>query len=167
MARVTVEDCVDKVENRFELVLLASHRARMISSGAPLTIDRDNDKNPVVALREIADETIAPDDLKEDLIHSCRNTSRSTSRRPRPVPLIASPPSRRRRRRRGRLRPHVGGGACSAASKAWFRRTRPKISEQSGDRRLRSSRVNTFAILYSVVYRSPAALRGLARSRRM
>ena len=55
MARVTVEDCIDKVENRFELVLLASHRARMVSSGAPITIDRDNDKNPVVALREIAD----------------------------------------------------------------------------------------------------------------
>jgi DNA-directed RNA polymerase subunit omega len=70
MARVTVEDCVDKVENRFELVLLAGHRARMIASGSPLTIDRDNDKNPVVALREIADETIHPDDLKEDLIHS-------------------------------------------------------------------------------------------------
>jgi DNA-directed RNA polymerase subunit omega len=70
MARVTVEDCVDKVPNRFELVLLASHRARMITSGAPLTIDRDRDKNPVVALREIADETIGPDDLKEDLIHS-------------------------------------------------------------------------------------------------
>jgi len=70
MARVTVEDCVDKVENRFELVLLAGHRARMIASGSPLTIHRDNDKNPVVALREIADETIAPGDLKEDLIHS-------------------------------------------------------------------------------------------------
>ena len=70
MARVTVEDCIDKVENRFELVLLASHRARMISSGAPLTIDRDNDKNPVVALREIADSSVSPDDLKEDLIHS-------------------------------------------------------------------------------------------------
>lgn len=70
MARVTVEDCIDKVDNRFELVLLASHRARLISSGSPLTIDRDRDKNPVVALREIADETIAPDDLKEQLIHS-------------------------------------------------------------------------------------------------
>jgi DNA-directed RNA polymerase subunit omega len=70
MARVTVEDCIDKVENRFELVLLASHRARMISSGSQLTIDRDNDKNPVVALREIADTTIATGDLKEDLIHS-------------------------------------------------------------------------------------------------
>jgi DNA-directed RNA polymerase subunit omega len=70
MARVTVEDCIDKVENRFELVLLAGHRGRMISSGAQITIDRDNDKNPVVALREIADATISPGDLKEDLIHS-------------------------------------------------------------------------------------------------
>ena len=70
MARVTVEDCIDKVENRFDLVLLASHRARMISSGSQITIDRDNDKNPVVALREIAETTISPDDLKEDLIHS-------------------------------------------------------------------------------------------------
>lgn len=70
MARVTVEDCVDKVDNRFELVLLASHRARQISQGGQITIDRDNDKNPVVALREIADETLSPGDLKEDLIHS-------------------------------------------------------------------------------------------------
>jgi DNA-directed RNA polymerase subunit omega len=70
MARVTVEDCIDKVENRFELVLLAGHRARQISQGAAITIDRDNDKNPVVALREIADETLSPGDLKEDLIHS-------------------------------------------------------------------------------------------------
>ncbi len=70
MARVTVEDCVDKVENRFELVLLAGHRSRMISNGSPLTIDRDNDKNPIVALREIADETVSPEDLYEDLIHS-------------------------------------------------------------------------------------------------
>ena len=70
VARVTVEDCVDKIENRFELVLLASHRARQIAQGQPITIDRDNDKNPVVALREIADETLSPGDLKEDLIHS-------------------------------------------------------------------------------------------------
>ena len=70
MARVTVEDCIDKVENRFDLVLLASHRARMISSGSQITLDRDNDKNPVVALREIAETTISPEDLKEDLIHS-------------------------------------------------------------------------------------------------
>ena len=70
MARVTVEDCIDKVDNRFELVLLAGPRARQISQGAQITIPRDNDKNPVVALREIADETLSPDDLKEDLIHS-------------------------------------------------------------------------------------------------
>lgn len=70
MARVTVEDCIDKVNNRFELVLLAGHRARQISSGADITIERDNDKNPVVALREIAEETLSPEDLKEDLIHS-------------------------------------------------------------------------------------------------
>ena len=70
MARVTVEDCIDKVENRFDLVLLASHRARLIAAGQPITVDRDNDKNPVVALREIADTTMEPDDLKEDLIHS-------------------------------------------------------------------------------------------------
>jgi DNA-directed RNA polymerase subunit omega len=70
MARVTVEDCVDKVPNRFELVLLAAHRARAIANGSPVTIDPDNDKNPVVALREIADKTIPPEDLKEGLIHS-------------------------------------------------------------------------------------------------
>ncbi|MBE7186314.1 MAG: DNA-directed RNA polymerase subunit omega [Methylobacterium mesophilicum] len=70
MARVTVEDCIDKVENRFELVLLAGFRARQISQGAPITVGRDNDKNPVVALREIADEMLSPDDLKENLIHS-------------------------------------------------------------------------------------------------
>src|SRR5260221_3851393 len=70
MARVTVEDCIDKVENRFDLVLLASHRARMVSAGSQITIDRDNDKNPVVALREIAEKTISPDDLKEELVHS-------------------------------------------------------------------------------------------------
>jgi DNA-directed RNA polymerase subunit omega len=70
MARVTVEDCIDKVNNRFELVLLAGHRARQISSGGSITIDRDNDKNPVVALREIAEETLSPGDLFEDLIHS-------------------------------------------------------------------------------------------------
>jgi DNA-directed RNA polymerase subunit omega len=68
MARVTVEDCIDKVPNRFELVLLAAHRGRMISQGAPLTVDRDNDKNPVVALREIADETIPVHEMREAAI---------------------------------------------------------------------------------------------------
>ncbi len=70
MARVTVEDCVDKVPNRFELVMLAAHRAREIAAGAPLTIDRDNDKNPVVSLREIAEETQSADDLRERMIES-------------------------------------------------------------------------------------------------
>ena len=70
MARVTVEDCVDKVPNRFDLVLLAAQRARQISGGAELTIDRDRDKNPVVALREIADETVRPRHLMEALVGS-------------------------------------------------------------------------------------------------
>ncbi|WP_339108142.1 DNA-directed RNA polymerase subunit omega [Thioclava sp. GXIMD4216] len=70
MARVTVEDCVDKVPNRFELVMLAAHRAREIAAGSALTVDRDNDKNPVCALREIADETQSADDLRERLIEA-------------------------------------------------------------------------------------------------
>ena len=70
MARVTVEDCVDKVSNRFDLVLLAAERARAISGGAELTVDRDRDKNPVVALREIAEETVRPVILKENLVQS-------------------------------------------------------------------------------------------------
>jgi DNA-directed RNA polymerase subunit omega len=70
MARVTVEDCVDKVPNRFELVMLAAHRAREISAGSPITVSRDNDKNPVVSLREIADETQRADDLRERLIEA-------------------------------------------------------------------------------------------------
>ena len=70
MARVTVEDCVDKVPNRFELVLLSAHRSRQISAGGAISVERDNDKNPVVALREIAEEQLSPGDLKEDLIHS-------------------------------------------------------------------------------------------------
>jgi DNA-directed RNA polymerase subunit omega len=88
MARVTVEDCIDKVDNRFDLVLLASHRARMISSGAQITIDRDNDKNPVVALREIADETISPGDLKEDLVHSLQKYVEVDEPEPEAVQLI-------------------------------------------------------------------------------
>ena len=68
MARVTVEDCVDKVPNRFDLVLLAAQRARQISSGAELTLDRDRDKNPVVALREIAEETVTPAELQEAVV---------------------------------------------------------------------------------------------------
>ncbi|WP_420138675.1 DNA-directed RNA polymerase subunit omega [Sphingomonas sp.] len=70
MARVTVEDCVDKISNRFDLVLLAAQRARQISGGAELTIDRDRDKNPVVALREIAEETVVPTDLTEAVVQN-------------------------------------------------------------------------------------------------
>ncbi len=70
MARVTVEDCGDKVPNRFELVLLAAHRARAIANGSPMTVEQENDKNPVIALREIAEQTIPPDDMRESLIHS-------------------------------------------------------------------------------------------------
>ena len=70
MARVTVEDCVDKVPNRFDLVMLAAHRAREVASGAPLSVDRDNDKNPVVALREIAEETQQADALRERMIEA-------------------------------------------------------------------------------------------------
>ena len=70
MARVTVEDCVDKVPNRFELVALAAHRAREITSGSAITVDRDNDKNPVVALREIAEDTQSVEGLRERLIES-------------------------------------------------------------------------------------------------
>ena len=68
MARVTVEDCVDKVSNRFDLVLMAAQRARQISGGADLTIERDRDKNPVVALREIAEETVKPKHLEEAIV---------------------------------------------------------------------------------------------------
>ncbi len=93
MARVTVEDCIDKVENRFELVLLAAHRARLISSGAPLTIDRDRDKNPVVALREIAEEAIQPDDLREQLIHSLQKYVEVDEPEAETVPALTSAPA--------------------------------------------------------------------------
>ena len=89
MARVTVEDCVDKVENRFDLVLLASHRARTITAGSPITVERDNDKNPVVALREIADKGVQPQDLKEELIHSLQKFTEVDEPEPEAVPLIA------------------------------------------------------------------------------
>lgn len=90
MARVTVEDCIDKVENRFDLVLIAAHRARLISAGAPITIDRDNDKNPVVSLREIADETLQPDDLREDLIHSLQKNVEVDEPEAEVVPALSS-----------------------------------------------------------------------------
>ncbi len=74
MARVTVEDCIEKIPNRFELVMVASQRARKIGTGAPLTVERDNDKNPVISLREVAAETVSLDGLKEDLVKSHQRT---------------------------------------------------------------------------------------------
>lgn len=73
MARVTVEDCIKKVDNRFDLILMAAHRARLIANGGEITVSRDNDKNPVVALREIGAGSIPPEDLEEDLIHSLQS----------------------------------------------------------------------------------------------
>ncbi len=89
MARVTVEDCVDKVPNRFELVLLAAHRARSISAGAPIAVERENDKNPVVALREIAEKIIDPEDIKEDLIHSMQRYVEVDEPEPDAVPMLS------------------------------------------------------------------------------
>jgi DNA-directed RNA polymerase subunit omega len=91
MARVTVEDCIDKVENRFELVLLAAHRARMVSSGAQIAVERDKDKNPVVALREIAETAISPEDLKEELVHSLQKYVEVDEPEPESMPLIGAP----------------------------------------------------------------------------
>ena len=92
MARVTVEDCVDKIPNRFELVLLAAHRARTISAGAQIAVQRDNDKNPVVALRELADKKIAPDDLKEDFIHSMQKYVEVDEPEAEAVPMLSNDP---------------------------------------------------------------------------
>ena len=89
MARITVEDCVDKVPNRFELVLLSAHRARMIANGSPLTVDKENDKNPGLALREIADESVSPEDLNEDLIHSLQKYVEVDEPEPALAPLEA------------------------------------------------------------------------------
>ena len=92
MARVTVEDCVPKVPNRFELVLLAAQRAREITAGGPLSLDRDDDKTPVVALREIADETVSPGDLKEDLIHALQKHVEVDEPEAEEVPTMVSRP---------------------------------------------------------------------------
>ncbi|MGH6822746.1 MAG: DNA-directed RNA polymerase subunit omega [Methylocella sp.] len=90
MARVTVEDCVDKVENRFELVLIASHRARMIAAGSATMVDRDNDKNPVIALREIAESALVPEDLKEDFIQSLQKQVEVDEPEAETVPALSS-----------------------------------------------------------------------------
>jgi DNA-directed RNA polymerase subunit omega len=93
MARVTVEDCVDKIPNRFDLVLLAAHRARAIADGGAITVPVNSDKNPVVALREIADETIPPDDMRESLIHSIQKNVEVDEPEAVAAPLM--PPERR------------------------------------------------------------------------
>ena len=89
MARVTIEDCIDKLPNRFELVLLAAHRARLVSQGAPLTVERDRDKDPVVSLREIAAETINKDDLREEFIHAMQKHVEVDEPEETEMPLIA------------------------------------------------------------------------------
>ena len=89
MARVTVEDCVDKVSNRFELILLAAHRARAIANGSEMTVEQENDKNPVVALREIADSTVSPDDIREGLIHSIQKNVEVDEPEAGAAPLLA------------------------------------------------------------------------------
>ena len=90
MARVTVEDCIDKVPNRFELVLLAAHRARAIAVGSPIAVERDNDKNPVVALREVADTAIAPNDVREGLIISIQSNVEIDEAEGRAAPALPS-----------------------------------------------------------------------------
>jgi DNA-directed RNA polymerase subunit omega len=90
MARVTVEDCVDKIPNRFDLVLLAAQRARQISGGAELTIDRDRDKNPVVALREIAEETVLPDELQELVVSGLQRVQQDDEDAPDAVGSLAA-----------------------------------------------------------------------------
>ena len=90
MARVTVEDCVDKVPNRFDLVLLAAQRARQISGGAELTLDRDRDKNPVVALREIAETTVHPHELKDAVIGSLQRVQIDDEDAPDEIGSLAS-----------------------------------------------------------------------------
>jgi DNA-directed RNA polymerase subunit omega len=93
MARVTVEDCVDKVPNRFDLVLLAAHRARAIADGSALTVPVNDDKNPVIALREIAERTIPADDMREALIHSIQKNVEVDEPEAAAAPLL--PPERR------------------------------------------------------------------------
>ncbi len=89
MARVTIEDCIDKLPNRFELVLLAAHRARNIAQGQQITVDRDNDKDPVVSLREIASTSINSDDLREEFIHAMQKQVEMDEAEETDTPLIS------------------------------------------------------------------------------
>ena len=95
MARVTVEDCVDKIPNRFDLVLVAAHRARTIAAGAQIAVLRENDKNPVVALREIGDGLLSPGDLREGLIHSLQKNVEVDEPEAETVPPLFTPTLRR------------------------------------------------------------------------
>ena len=117
MARVTVEDCIDKVDNRFDLVLMASHRARAISSGAPISVQRDNDKNPVVALREIGDGKLSPGDLREDVIHALQKHVEIDEPEAEAAPPMVNPDLQNSDRAWGRrpVRPHDGGGSAARA----------------------------------------------------
>ena len=134
MARVTVEDCVDKVPNRFDLVLLAAQRAREISGGSELTIDRDRDKNPVVALREIAEQTVKPRELKESLVTSLQkilpddeddaDEIGSLSQSAEALRITASAPTRWRRRSPGTSARRSSGR--SPRSTCWSSPTTPR-----------------------------------------
>ena len=117
MARVTVEDCIDKVDNRFDLVLMASHRARAISSGAPISVQRDNDKNPVVALREIGDGKLAPGDLREDVIHALQKHVEIDEPEAEAAPPMVNPDLQTQieARRRRSVRPHDRRGFAARA----------------------------------------------------
>ena len=90
MARVTVEDCVDKIPNRFDLVLMSAHRARQLSGGADPLVDRDRDKNPVVALREIANKSLKPDELREEFIKSLQRHAEVDEPESAPAEEVAS-----------------------------------------------------------------------------
>ena len=140
MARVTVEDCVDKIENRFDLVLLAAHRARNISSGQPILVDRDRDKNPVVALREIAESALAPEDLSEDFIHSLQHHVEVDEPEAEAAPAL-TPAVAGELEVEGPVRPDDGRRPAARSRRACAaRRGRGRSGVGSPDRRWRSVR---------------------------
>ena len=144
MARVTVEDCIEKIDNRFDLVLMASHRARAISSGAPINVARDNDKNPVVALREIGDGKLSPGDLREDLIHALQKHVEVDEPEAEAAPLMVNPNAQAQIEigARAAVRPHDGrrpSARARGSRAAAGARRRGRIS-RAAVRRLRSRR---------------------------
>ena len=145
MARVTVEDCIDKVENRFDLVLLAGHRARMISSGSQIAVERDNDKNPVVALREIADKMVSPEDSEgraRSFAAEIRRGRRAGARRCSAHWLARH--RRRCRRYRGHNRPHERGRAAQGAG-------RPNAAGESARARSRYGRRGRISVVFNAI----------------